>query len=821
MHASPLPARLVRRAVVCAAAVVALGSVAAGAGAAGSAPYSLEALALFSPAATDLTLRVDGPAVPAVLEKVQVKAWPAAGESHTRNFFDVASPGGVATLHLTGHVRGERLEIQAHVKNGPQHNLDADTLVLRRPDLTVTAIHVPSDVVRTRSFDVTVSVAEKGGDVGADARVLLFDGESPVALGSAPVSVGAGGISDATLHIALAKPREHTLRAVVADSSPDEWDVEPNTGTQELYVNHYGQNGVVSTDHALATEIGAQVLRNGGNAFDAAAAVQFALNVVQPHLNGIGGGSNMIVRDGTTGDVFAIDAREIAPAATTPTTYENAVGQVRPNGFAVGVPGTLRAVDYVLGRWGTMTLAKVLEPAIKLADEGFPIGEYLTSQIEAQRSVFQPETRAIFLNPDGSLPAKGSILKQPDLAKTFRLLARDGASAFYEGEIAQAIVEAQRRAAVPGREGKMTLDDLRDYTVDVSDPLSLSYNGFNVYAPRPGGSSGGVVLLESLGLMRAFLSDPKNAGYPWGFATRNSLHVFIEAMRLAFADRDFWLGDPRYTNVPTAGLLHPGYLQARSELIQQETVMCNPGATVFVPPGNPLPFAQDVRSVEEIDEPSPTPGHTTHFSIIDRWGNAVVTTSTIRTSFGTGITVPGYGVVLNDSLGLFNQRPLASAQNPGANDAAGGKRPLGNMTPTLILKNGEPFAGTGTLGSAFIPSVVLNVVLNLIEYGLPVEQAVSAPRIWMQSASGAAQLNFGFDLQLAPLRTMGHISRMNGGCAGDANTRALPPFTPGPAGGPNVGSAGSFGVKLDDFDLVGAADTSRLPDASTIVVERS
>jgi gamma-glutamyltranspeptidase/glutathione hydrolase len=821
MHASPFPARLLRGALALAASTIALGAFVAGAGAAGTASYSLQARALFSPVATDLTLRVIGPTVPTALEKVQVKAGPAGGESHTRNFFEVASPGGVATLHLGGRELGERLEIRAHVKNGPQHNLETETVVLRRPDLTVSKIDVPADVVRTRPFDVTVTVAERGGDVGANARVLLFDGDSPVALGSSEVTVGAGGTAQATFHFALVRPRDHTLRAVVVDSSPDEWDEEPNTGTQELYVNHYGQNGVVSTDHALATEIGAEVLRKGGNAFDAAAAVQFALGVVQPHLNGIGGGSNMIVRDGTTGEVFAIDARETAPAATTPTTYADAVGQVRPNGFAVGVPGTLRAIDYLLSRWGTMTLAQLLEPSIKLAEEGFPIGEYLTTQIEAQRNAFQPETRAIFLNPDGSLPAKGSILKQADLAKTLRLLARNGADAFYEGEIAQAIVEATRRAAVPGREGKMTLDDLRGYSAAVTEPLSLSYNGYDVYAPRPGGSSGGVVLLESLGLIRAFLSDPRNAGYPWGFATRNSLHVFIEAMRLAFADRDFWLGDPRYTNVPTAGLLHSGYLHARSELIQRETVMCNPSATVFVPPGNPLPFALDVQAAEEIEAPSPAPGHTTHFSIIDRWGNAVVTTSTIRTSFGTGITVPGYGVVLNDSLGLFNQRPLASAQNPGANDAAGGKRPLGNMTPTLILKNREPFAGTGTLGSAFIPSVVLNVVLNLIEYGLPVQQAVTAPRIWMQSSSGAAQLNFGFDQLLTPLRTMGHISRTNGGCAGDANRTALPPFTPGPAGGPNVGSAGSFGVELDDFDLVGGTDASRLPDASTVVVQRS
>jgi gamma-glutamyltranspeptidase/glutathione hydrolase len=809
-----------RRSLAFGAALLAFAG-AAGAGAAGPGGYSLQAQALLSQTRTDLTLRLSGPTLPARLEKVEVKTWPAGGEAHTQNFFDVASPGGVATLRLAGRGRGDRLELRAHVKDGPQHNVDGETVVLRRPDLTVTRIDVPDDVVRTRSFGVTATVAEVGGDVGADARVQLFDGGSSVALATSNIRVGAGGTAVATFHIALARPRTHVLYAAIVDSSPDEWDEARNELEHELYVNHYGQNGVVSTDHALATQVGADVLRNGGNAFDAAVAVQFALNVVQPHLNGIGGGSNIIVRDGRTGEVVAIDARETAPAATTPTTYANAVDQVRPNGFAVGVPGTVRAFDYLLNRWGTRSLAQVLEPAIALAESGFPIAEYLANQIESQRNLFQPETRAIFLRPDGGLPAQGTILKQPDLAKTFHLLAREGAAAFYEGEIADAIVDAQRRAVVPGREGNMTLGDLHDYQIDVRRPLSLSYKGYDVYAPQAGGSNGGVLLLESLGLMREFLADPRNADYPWGFGTRNSLHVFIEAMRLAFADRDFWLGDDRYTNVPTTGLLSSAYLRERSALIGRETVMCNPSTTVFVPPGNPLPYTQTLEAAEEPESPSPLPGHTTHFSIIDRWGNAVVTTSTIRDSFGTGITVPGYGFLLNDSLGLFNQVPRAGAGNPGANDAAAGKRPLGNMTPALILKNGEPFAGTGTLGSAFIPSVVLNVVLNLVEYGLPVQQAVDAPRIWMRSPSGAAQLNFGFDHLITPLRAMGHIARTFGGCADNLNRTALPPFTPGPAGSPNVGSAGSFGVELDDFDLVGGEDRSRVSEASTIVVQRS
>src|SRR5215211_2352228 len=317
--------------------------------------------------------------------------------------------------------------------------------------------------------------------------------------------------------------------------------------------------------------------------------------------------------------------------------------------------------------------------------------------------------------------------------------------------------------------------------------------------------------------MREFLA--RNPNYLSSVKTANSLHLFIEAMRLAFADRDFWLGDDRYTNVPTAGLLNSNYLLERSKLIKPDFAICS----TALPPGNPLPSAAasvaDAEADLDASPPTPGPGHTTHFSIIDRWGNAVVMTSTIRSSFGTGITVPGYGFLLNDSLGLFNQTPRASAANPGANDAAGGKRPLGNMTPTLIIKGDEPFAGTGTLGSDFIPSVVLNVVLNLIEYGMPVQQAVAAPRIWIRVSTGAAQLNFGLEHLIAPVRAMGHLLP----CSQNLNLTPLLPYGPSATGappGPNVGSTGSFGVDLETFTLAGGEDSARVSEAKTIVVAR-
>jgi gamma-glutamyltranspeptidase/glutathione hydrolase len=804
--------RLALKSLVLLASVAALGSFVTGAGAAQSGPYSLQAQALLSSSATDLVLHVGGPVLPPVLEKVQVKvSGRGSDEPDTRNFFHVLSPGGVATLRLTGFARGERLEVRAHVKDGPQYNLKTETTVLRRPDLAVTRIDVSDDVVRTRPFDVTAIVAEVGGDVGAAARIELFDGPSMSPLAASNVIVAAGATTAVSFHVVLLNPGEHTLRAVVTGATPAEWDVAPNELERPLYVNHYGENGVVATDHALATEIGADVLRNGGNAFDAAAAVQFALNVTQPHLSGIGGGSQILVREGKTGELFAIDARETAPAATTATTYAGLDDPaVRPNGFAVGVPGTLRAVEYLLDRWGTKTLAQSLDPSIKLAEDGFPIGQHLAADLASagHRSIMQPETREIFLRADGSPRDRGEILKQPDLAKTFRLLARDGAAAFYDGEIAQAIVAAQQRATTPGREGKMAIAHLRSYAIDVERPLSLAYAGYDVYAPGPS-TDGGLALLESLGLIREFLADPKNEGYAWGFGTRNSLHVFIEAMRLAFADRDFWVGDDRYTNVPAAGLLDREYLRARSSLIGRETVMCNP-----IGAGNPSPDLAAAPTGADLE--ADAMGHTTHFSIIDRWGNVVVMTSTLRDSFGTGITVPGYGILLNDSLGLFNKNPLANpaSGNPGANDAAGGKRPRGSMTPTLILRDGEPFVGTGSFGASFIPSVVLNVVLNVIEYDLPLQQAIDAPRLWMRFKEGAAQLNFGLDSQIMPLRAMGHVGPSFGGCADNLNRTALPLLG-------NLGSTGSFGVELTNFQLMGGADGLRLPDAATVVVERT
>ena len=791
-------------------AIVAVSASATGAMAKGPGPYSIQAQALLSATATDVTVDVSGPAVPAVLDKVHVIAGSAGAGSW--NFQDVVASGGVATVQVPALERGGSIEVQVHVKNGPEYNLWTTAVVLRRPDVTVAGIDVPGDVVRTRPFDVGVRVTEANGDVAASAQVGLFDGASLTPLSSTTVSLTPGATASARLTVVLAQPGEHTLRAVVSHVTPAEWDVAPNEAVQNLYVNHYDANGVVASDQALATQVGVDVLRNGGNAIDAAAAVTFALNVTQPQLVNLGGGTNVIVRL-KTGETFAIDARETAPAATTPTTYGGlTAAQIRPNGYAVGVPGTLAAVAYMLQHWGTMTLADTLQPAIGLADNGFAVGNNLAATSSSERGVFQPETKQIYLTPSGDPLPVGYWLRQPDLAKTFRLIAQDGPSVFYDGEIAQAIVAAQHRAAVPGREGLMTTADVAGYSVDVASPLSLDYRGYTVLGSRPS-TNGGVVVLETLGIMRAFLADPRNAGYAWGYGTRNSLHVFLEAMRLALADRDMWLGDPRYSNVPAEQLLNPAYLLARSKLIDGEHAMCGT-LTSPPPPGNPFASsALQLAAVQTDLGDEPEGGHTSHLSIIDRWGNAVVMTSTLADAFGSGITVPGYGIVLNDSLRWFNTTPHANAAtgDPGANDAAGGKRPMGSMAPTLVLKDGEPFAGTGSYSAMFIPSVVLNVVLNLLEYNMPIQQAVAAPRLWTQFSSGDAAVNPGFQALIQPLRDMGHVAPPLG-CAG--NVARVP------TGGSAIGSTGSFAVDLSTFTLSGGEDSARFPDAKTTIVTR-
>jgi gamma-glutamyltranspeptidase/glutathione hydrolase len=775
--------------------------------AAGDSPYSISARALLGPNGTDVYVQAT-PAV-AVFDKVQLKAWPLeSGNVETRNFFDVAAPGGIATLHLDGIVRGQRIEVSAHVKDGSQNNLETEALVRLRPDLAVLAMTVPADVTRRHSFDVRIAVGETAGDTAASAAVTLFDGTTP--LTTQLVTIGAGGQSELVFPTTLDGYGTHELRAEIAGAEPSESDTSNNSATVERYVHRYLSDGVVSTDDAAATKIGVDVLRAGGNAFDAAAAVFFALNVTVPHLAGIGGAANIVVRraDGTT---FAIDGRETAAAATTPDLYSGrTMAQVGLNGYAVGVPGALRAVDEMLrlGK-GTMTLAQTLQPAIGLARDGITVNAFLANDAASPRMTSTtPELQAVF-RPGGVPVARGQRLVQPDLAKTFQLIADQGEDAFYRGEIAQAIVAAQTWKTLPEGAGRMSLADLANYDVRVEDPLSIAYGGSQVLGAPPS-TCGGLVVLEALGLIDHFRNDPAHAGYPWTFGDPQTLHVMMEAIRLAYADRDMWMGDDDAFAVPSAGLLSDSYLEARSKLIKPGVLV--PGAPLPAIPGTPAPgdpfaFQSTLEAIAAAE--ADTDAHTTHFSVIDQWGNAVAFTATVTDSFGSGILVPGYGFVLNDTNVNFNLNPMKNAAtgNPGANDAGPGKRAMGNTAPTLVVRDGEPIVGTGSLGAKFIPSVVLQVVVDAIDFGMPIQQAVDAPRFWGQTARGDFAVNPGLAPSIAPLRALGHALPWSG------NVALMPSF-------PGVGSINSFAVGDDTITLFGAADATRHPDATATVVAR-
>jgi gamma-glutamyltranspeptidase/glutathione hydrolase len=505
------------------------------------------------------------------------------------------------------------------------------------------------------------------------------------------------------------------------------------------------REGVVAASHPLAAQAGALVLERGGNAIDAAATIQFVLNVVEPQYSGIGGGLFMLVHSATTETTIALDARERAPAAATPAMFvfpdvpaADRFKIASTSGISVGVPGAVLGIATALSRFGTIPLADAIAPAAELADNGFAINEFLAADIvnDGGRTSLQPETAAIF-RPGGTPLKEGDRLVQKDLARALRLIARDGPDAFYRGEIAAAIVAAQARSRTSvsaAGAGRMTPDDLRQYNVVVRTPVRGRYRGLDVVSMPPP-SSGGLAVLQALAMLERFPLADDTKGF--GFASVGTLHVTIEALRLAFADRAVWMGDADFVPVPVKGLLAAPYVQSRSAMIDPHRRM-------------PMPAAGDPRKYDSADAPAPLQlaiardddhrGYTTHFTVADKWGNVVAVTSTIEARWGTGITVPGYGVLLNNELTDFNLEPMANANpdafNPGANDVAPGKRPRSSMAPTIMFRDGAPIAAYGSPGGATIIGSVLQVTNNLVDHSMLMQDAIDSPRIAVTSASG-------------------------------------------------------------------------------------
>jgi gamma-glutamyltranspeptidase/glutathione hydrolase len=762
-------------------------------------PFALGLTALTGPAGTDVYATVTGTSAsisaPDVLEKLEVRSLDGDGSVlAVHHYKNVPAPDGVARVSPPGLPRDRQLKIRALVQaaDGTRTYVLWQTGAVRlRPDLVVAEVDAPARVVRRQPFEVVVEVGELAGDTAAAATLSLYDGGG--LLGSRLFTTAPGGtttVSFPLLQIAGVGP--HELVARVSGAAPAQLDDQNDTGTVPVAVAMYDVDGVVSTENRQATEVGLDVLRAGGNAFDAAAAVQFALNVVEPENSGIGGGATILVHL-ASGEEIAIDARE--PAAADP------VGdRPGPNttGRAIGVPMTLRAVDEVLRRWGTWTLAETLGPATGLAEDGMVVSDQLARSAAGARANNYAETRAVF-RPGGVPVAKGATLEQDDLAKTFRLIAAQGLDVFYRGEIAEAIVAATRKSISAGNEGRMTLADLEQALTDdldadgrITEAVTVDYRG-REFVSVPGSSSGGIVTLEWLKLVERF---PIGTGGPgWGFQEPKSTHVMLEAFRLAGTDRFIWMGDPRFTPVPFQGLLSDCYLTARSALIRDDARM--PGLRI---PGNPL-ACQPAPVVPDVVGDGGSEGQqTSHFSIVDRWGNAVSFTTTLTDGFGTGIMVPGYGFLLNDSVSNFNSAPTKSATDPGANDLAPGKIGMGNTAPLMAFEDDELVLVTGSPGGAFIMAVVYQVATNVFDHGKTLQEAVDAQRIWLNLST--VLYNPGYPAEtLAALRALGH------------------PLQANPSLFPQVGSAESIAVDPETFALVGAVDPRTAPDASFGSVE--
>ena len=509
--------------------------------------------------------------------------------------------------------------------------------------------------------------------------------------------------------------------------------------------------GAVATVHPLATEAGASALRRGGNAVDAAVAAGVMLGVVDGHNSGIGGGCFVLIRraDGT---VLAIDGRETAPAAVRPDTYlrdgraDPALSQL--GALAAGVPGSLAAYDHALREAGTMTLTDLLEPAARTAEQGFPSDEVYARRLResaADLAKFQA-TATILLDPDGRPWPKGHVLVQPDLARTYRAIAKDGIGWFYGGPFAVAV---ERWMADNG--GLLTAADFAAYKIRLREPLVTRYRGHTVVGfPPP--SSGGVHVAQVLNILEQFDLADLHRRDP---ALR--LHVTAEALKLAFADRAFWLGDPDFARVPR-GLTDEGYARELASRISLE------GTTPVTSHGQPPAAEQDVFPNLR-DGAGDEKKHTTHIAAADAAGNWVAITTTVNTAFGSKGVVPGTGVLLNNQMDDFALQPgvpnafgLVGAE---ANAVAPGKRPLSSMSPTVVLagdlKTGRPVLTVGAAGGPTIISAVVQVVVNRVDLGMPLEQALAEPRLHHQWRPDALVVERAMpDMVVARLEALGH-----------------------------------------------------------------
>ena len=526
-----------------------------------------------------------------------------------------------------------------------------------------------------------------------------------------------------------------TLTLLLATATSSAWAQAILEG--ERFHPATGTHGMVATSHTLATEVALKVLQDGGNAVDAAVTAGFALAVTQPRSGNIGGGGFMLIAKGDGSEPEAIDYREKAPAAASETMFQDETGEVVPERSrfshkAAGVPGTVAGLALALERHGTISLKQALAPAIKLARDGFVVPRRFTEGLEQARDRLErwPATRATFYKEDGSAWQPGEVFRQPELADTLQRIADLGVKGFYEGKTADLIVREME-----ANDGLITKADLKAYQAVIRKPVHGDYRGYDIYSMSPP-SSGGTHIIQILNILE---------GYPIGNYGHNSartIHLMAEAMKRAYADRSHYLGDTDFVDVPLQGLTSKDYAKELRTGIH--TDKATPASNIG--PGQPAPYE------------SP---QTTHFSVVDQWGNAVSNTYTINFSYGSGITVTGAGFLLNNEMDDFSAKPgvpnVYGLIGGAANKVEPGKRMLSSMSPTIVRKNGKNFLVTGSPGGSRIITTTLQVIMNVIDHGMNIQTAVSAPRIHHQWLPDEIRIEQGISPDtIERLQSMGH-----------------------------------------------------------------
>lgn len=530
-----------------------------------------------------------------------------------------------------------------------------------------------------------------------------------------------------------------------------------------------GKKGMVVTAHPLATDIGEQVLRQGGNAVDAATAIQFALNVAEPMMTGIGGSGFLAVYHKESEEIKIFNGHTRAPKKAHPKMFLDEKGEVIPfklrstNASAVGIPGILKAIDVALEEYGSMALEDLLQPSVEAAENGIPINWVLHDALTKFQERLGEEAKAFYF-PEGKRLKEGDLLKKEKLAHTFRILQKQGIAAFYEGEIAAAIV-----STVKEHGGFMELADLREYEAIVDHPVWGDYRGYSIACASPP-TAGGVTMLQILKILEHFNLS--------AYKPRDSekYYLFLEAMRLAFADKIAYSGDPEFYDLPAAELLHDDYIKERMKHIDFKRRNNN------ILYGNPWGVADGHGLTPVIQPDDGLRSETTHFTVVDQWGNIAACTSTVEHPFGSGIMLKDYGFMLNNELTDFDAMP------GGINEPESWKRPVSCKCPTFIFKDGKPVLTLGSPGGPTIIASVFQTIVHYIDHQMSLKEAIEQPRVF--TATGPlAEWEAGMNMQ-----AKGNLEGMGFQFADKPSS---------------IGNVQAIAIHPETGELTGAADSSR------------